>query len=79
MTDANDKRRVIPAREVRREAAPVLVECHRRPDGGSDTIAVVPLTEGGDVRGFEVRCQCGAQVIVECLYAEEHEKKETEE
>lgn len=79
MTDANQRRRVIPSREVKRDAAPVLVECHQRPDGGSDTIAVVPLTEGGNVRGFEVRCQCGAAVIVECVYADDYEQKETGE
>jgi len=71
MTEENYRRRVIPSRNVRKEDVPVLVECHANPDGRSDTIAVVPLTSDSTIHGFEIRCQCGASVIVECIYQEE--------
>lgn len=79
MTDAVQKRRVIPAREVGQGTAPVLVESVTKPDGTTDTMAVVPLTEGTDIRGFEVRCQCGAAVIVECVTEEQAANEESTE
>jgi hypothetical protein len=48
----------------------VLIECQKTAEGQVGAIAVVPLAEGDVVHGFEVRCQCGAGVIVECVYAE---------
>ena len=62
---------MIPAREVRHVDAPVLVECTSGPDNRSDTMTVIPLAEGNAIHGFEVRCQCGATVVVECVYEEE--------
>ena len=62
---------MIPARQVRQVDAPVLVECTGNPDHPSETITVIPLAEGGAIQGFEVRCQCGASVVVECVYDEE--------
>ena len=78
MNDAPERRRVIPAREVERTSAPVLVESHRGPDGTPDTIAVIPLAEGNEIRGFDVRCQCGSAVIVECIYDESGGETEPE-
>jgi len=61
---------VIPARAVRQIGAPVLVEC-TGPADRNDTITVIPLAENGAIHGFEVRCQCGAKAVVECVYDEE--------
>lgn len=71
MTEHTRAPRVIPARQVRQVDAPVLVECTSGPDRRNDTITVIPLAEGGAIQGFEVRCQCGATVVVECVYDEE--------
>ena len=71
MNDDRPNTRVIPASRVQAGTAPVLVDCHAGADGKLNTIAVVPLTEGGSIHGFEVRCQCGSSVIVECVYEEE--------
>ncbi len=67
MTDASE-RIVIPGRAVRRVAAPVVVECTDPAQAGADTMTVIPLVNGDRVEGFEVRCQCGSSVVVECLY-----------
>jgi hypothetical protein len=70
MIETTHKHRVIAARDIRDVGAPVLIECQKTAEGQVGAIAVVPLAEGDVVHGFEVRCQCGAGVIVECVYAE---------
>lgn len=61
---------MIPSRSVRRADQPVLVDCGTGKDGHAGTMTVIPLTENGRIQAFEVRCQCGSSVIVECLYEE---------
>ena len=68
MSETTSKHRVIPARDVHQVGAPVLVECQSNVQGEPGAMAVVPLAEGDVIHGFEVRCQCGAGVIVECVY-----------
>ena len=70
MSDPNRARQVIPSRSVRRAEQPVLVDCSASSDGHSGTMTVIPLTENGEIHAFEVRCQCGSSIIVECLYEE---------
>jgi hypothetical protein len=70
MIDQTPHGRIIPAKSVQHSDAPVLVDCQTTADGRLNTIAVVPLAEAGAILGFEVRCQCGAEVIVECVYEE---------
>ena len=71
MAETNSNKRVIRARDVHSVRAPVLVESHQSADGHTDTIAIVPLADGNEIKGFEVRCQCGASVVIECVYEEE--------
>ncbi len=61
---------MIPSRSVRRTEQPVLVDCSTGADGHAGAMTVIPLTENGQIHAFEVRCQCGSSVIVECLYEE---------
>jgi hypothetical protein len=68
MDDRQSVRGVIPAHAVKRVEHPVLVDCGAEP--GKTAISVVPILDGGRVAGFEVRCRCGATVIVECVYEE---------
>ncbi len=72
MAEPSASRGVIPADAVRASAHPVLVGCGQSGEGpGQKPISVVPVLDGNTVAGFEVRCHCGASVIVECIYEEE--------
>ena len=66
---------VIPARSVRRTKQPVLLDCSHSGDSpaGSEQrpISVIPILHADIVAGLEVRCGCGAAVLIECLYDEE--------
>ncbi len=65
-------RGVIPARTVRRLDQTALVECgsaSEKPD--TPTLTIVPLVDGDQVAGLEIRCACGASAIVECVYGAE--------
>ncbi|MCA8943092.1 MAG: hypothetical protein KDB80_11070 [Planctomycetes bacterium] len=37
---------------------------------GADThpITVIPLVDGEELCGLEIRCRCGAQAVVDCVY-----------
>ena len=71
MVGTSAGRGVIPAKVVRRTAQPVLVDCSSQSEGATQhPISVVPILEGDSIAGFEVRCSCGASVIVECVYEE---------
>lgn len=56
----------IPADQVVRIAQPALVATGA--DEGVETITVIPLVDGDAVAGLEVRCRCGAHVVVDCVY-----------
>lgn len=71
MAEPPARRGVIPGNVVRRADQPVLVDCNQgAAKSGSHPITVVPVIDGKDIAGFEVRCSCGASVIVECVYEE---------
>ena len=71
MGDPSRARGVIPGNVVRRAAHPVLVDTNHGSDAPQGhPISVVPVLDGNTIVGFEVRCSCGASVIVECLYEE---------
>ena len=81
MAEPPSGRGVIPGDQVHRAAQPVLVEnVHRGGGGGNETdgtsgtstqtLTVVPVIDNDDIVGFEVRCACGANVMVECIYDE---------
>ncbi len=63
---------VIRRDAVRYVQQPALIDCHGgETDHAASTIAVVPLLDGDRIAGFEVRCGCGASVVVECVYGKE--------
>ncbi len=39
-------------------------------DTGTHPITVIPLVSGNHVAGLEIRCRCGAHVVVDCVYDE---------
>ena len=61
---------VLPARAVRRLAQPVLLDCGAAGSAPGEAMVVVPLLENGKIVGLDVRCRCGSNVIVECVYEE---------
>ncbi len=64
-------RGVISGKTVRRSDQPVLVDCGQSAaEAAAQPITVAPVIDGEDIVGFEVRCSCGASVIVECIYEE---------
>jgi hypothetical protein len=72
MTPATRAPGVIRRDAVRLLQQPALVDCT---DGTGDQaarpLAVVPLLDGDRVLGFAIRCGCGANAVVECVYAKE--------
>ena len=70
MKNSNERRRIIPADVVRRQTQPVLLDCGDGGDGGNRTraMSVVPLMDGSIVAGIEVRCSCGSNTVIECVY-----------
>ncbi|MHC4515816.1 MAG: hypothetical protein ACYTGW_09185 [Planctomycetota bacterium] len=71
MAEPPARRGVIPGNVVRRANQPVLVACSQGEQGPTKhPISVVPVIDGDTVVGFEVRCSCGASVVVECIYEE---------
>ena len=71
MAEPPARRGVIPGNVVHRADQPVLVDCSHGEQGPTrQPISVVPVVDGNTVVGFEVRCSCGASVIVECIYEE---------
>ncbi|MEM7199128.1 MAG: hypothetical protein AAF628_02615 [Planctomycetota bacterium] len=70
MSDKPDSQPVIRGTAVRRIDAPVVVDSSAG-QGSAATMTVIPLMAGDRVEGFEVRCQCGTCVIVECVYEAE--------
>jgi len=71
MAEPPAHRGVIPGNVVRRADQPVLVDSSQgATTPTSHPITVVPVIEEDSVVGFEVRCSCGASVIVECVYEE---------
>ncbi len=67
MNDGNGPRGVIPRQMVKRIEQPALLDCGQAQDG-TQALSVVPLMSGDRVAGLEVRCRCGASVVVECVY-----------
>ena len=68
---SDDARGVIRSTAVRHVAAPVLLEPGRPGHDHRDAMSVKPLLDGETVAGFEVRCGCGAAIVVECVYDED--------
>ncbi len=56
---------VIPAGSVQRGTHPVIIDCG---GGGETPMAIIPLVEGDHLAGLEIRCQCGANIVLECVY-----------
>jgi hypothetical protein len=71
MTDSPHNPGVIRRDSVRIVRQPALVDCGSATAHGQGTLAVVPLMDGDRVAGFEIRCGCGANAIVECVYPTE--------
>ncbi len=72
MNDSHPDRGVIPARTVRRLNQTALVECGSgSQEADNSNLTIVPLVEGDQVAGLEIRCACGASAIVECVYGAE--------
>lgn len=72
MAEAPEPRGIIPGHTVHRANHHVLVDSGQgAAQAGTQPITVVPIIEANDIVGFEVRCSCGAFVIVECIYEEE--------
>jgi hypothetical protein len=70
MAEPPTPRGVISGKVVRRAEQSVLVDCGQGSAAANHPITVVPVIDGNDIVGFEVRCSCGASVIVECIYEE---------
>lgn len=70
MSDVGASRGVIRADRVRRVDQPALVDCQEGRDS-SNAMTVVPIMDGEELAGIEVRCACGSSVWIECLYAED--------
>ncbi len=72
MAGSKSSSRVIRAAEINRVTQPILLNC-TEDDGGTPAapMAVIPITDGTVVSGFEVRCRCGASVVIECIYGEQ--------
>ena len=71
MAEPPTHRGVISGKMVRRIDQPVLMDCSQgTAEPTSHPITVVPVIEDDSIVGFEVRCSCGASVIVECIYEE---------
>ena len=58
----------IPASRVVRVENPAIVASG--PRDGTGSITVIPLVDGIDIAGLEIRCRCGAHVVVDCVYDE---------
>ena len=62
---------------IRRDAVrllpqPALVDCSdATAERAARPLTVVPLLDGDRVLGFAIRCGCGANAVVECVYAKE--------
>ena len=61
-------RGVLRRDNVRVVSQPAMVDCSSQ---HSSNITVVPLMDGDRVAGLEVRCSCGANTLIECVYAPE--------
>jgi hypothetical protein len=61
-------RGVIRRDAVRVVAQPAMVDCS---SSHASAITVVPLMDGDRVAGLEVRCGCGANALIECVYEPE--------
>ena len=71
MAEPPAHRGVIPGNVVHRADQPVLVDSSQgEAQPTNHPITVVPVLDGDSIVGFEVRCSCGASVIVECIYEE---------
>lgn len=70
MSDVGGSRGVIRANRVRRMDRPALVDCQEGRES-AHTMTVVPIMDGDELAGIEVRCACGSSVWIECLYGEE--------
>ncbi len=63
---------IISADRVQRVTQPVVLNCSTPTPGRTDgPITVIPLVDGADVAGLEIRCSCGANVVIECVYEDE--------
>ena len=40
-------------------------------DGQPRSMTVIPLVDGEEVAALEIRCRCGAHVVVDCVYDSE--------
>lgn len=58
--------RRIPANRVVKVDRSVVVASS--PDTEAHPITVIPLVQGDDLEGLEIRCRCGAQAVVDCVY-----------
>lgn len=66
--ESNNTRNVIRRDSVRVVRQAAMLDCGAGTSGSTQPLAIVPLLDGDHIAGFEVRCGCGAQAIVECVY-----------
>jgi hypothetical protein len=70
MSEVQPPRGVIPARAVRRETEPVIVDAGNAAAAGG-TMTVVPHADGARIAAVEVRCTCGNSILIDCEYEAE--------
>lgn len=68
---ANAPRGVIRRDAVRIVRQPAQIDCGGSSHPGRNPLVVVPLLDGDQLAGFEIRCGCGSTAVVECVYAKE--------
>ena len=56
----------IPAQRVVKVDQSVVVASSA--DTDAHPITVIPLVQGDHLEGLEIRCRCGAQAVVDCVY-----------
>lgn len=64
-------RGVIRRDAVRIVRQPAQIDCGSSAHAGPSPLVVVPVLDGDQLAGFEIRCGCGTAAMVECVYAQE--------
>lgn len=56
--------------EVRRISQPIILDPTSGSEGSDNCMSVIPVMDGEDVAGMDIRCNCGSRMLIECVYEE---------
>jgi len=56
--------------EVRRISQPIILDPTSGSEGNDNCMSIIPVMDGEEIAGMDIRCNCGSRMLIECVYDE---------